>query len=684
MRSAEELTNSFTAENLAEGIEEKDLNTIGSKIVELVDEDIQSREEWEEQHDEWMKLAAQVMESKDFPWPNASNIKYPLLSTAALQFHARAYPALLNDGNLVKTQITGKRTQDKIDRSKRVEAHMSYQLLHEMKDWQEGMDRLLYILPITGLVYKKVYFDPDTKRNVSDVVLARDLIINYNATSFERATLTHRMYKDANEMYELQKGGFYRDIDLGEPGPKKHEGVVDDIVGLQETDRTEDAVYEIYECHTFYDLDGDGYKEPVIITVDSESEKVLRISLRSEPDAEEVKEDGTIIRISPTEYFVAYKFLPNPDSAIYALGFGSLLGPINKGVNTTLNQLIDAGTLSNLQGGFLAKGVRVRGGKLRFSPGEWKTVQTTGEDLRKGVFPMPTREPSAVLFNLLGMLVEAGERLSSVKDIMVGENPGQNQPYATTAAVLEQGMKVFVGIYKRIYRALGQEFKMLYRLNGIYLNELDYFDLVDYDPAVEEALGGTMGQVKIGLPDYRTKGLDIIPAADPNILTQAQAIMRANSLLQKVAAGLPLNITEVTRAVLEAEEHENIEALMTQTPPPPNPEYELEVAKQQHKQQMDMIEVRLRAAEIEAANMKDISQAIKNLASAENLENKTEIATADQVMKELMGKQDSVQKELSAIQQIAQMQLTGGSQQAPEQAPQGAPQLPPQEGELPV
>jgi hypothetical protein len=297
---------------------------------------------------------------------------------------------------------------------------------------------------------------------------------------------------------------------------------------------------------------------------------------------------------------------------------------------------------------------------------------------------MPTREPSAVLFNLLGMLVEAGERLSSVKDIMVGENPGQNQPYATTAAVLEQGMKVFVGIYKRIYRALGQEFKMLYRLNGIYLNELDYFDLVDYDPAVEEELGGTMGQVKIGLPDYRTKGLDIIPAADPNILTQAQAIMRANSLLQKVAAGMPLNITEVTRAVLEAEEHENIEALMTQTPPPPNPEYELEVAKQHHKQQMDMIEVRLRAAEIEAANMKDISQAIKNLASAENLENKTEIATADQVMKELMSKQDSVQKELEAIQQIAQMQLTGGGQQAPEQAPQGAPQLPPQEGELPV
>ena len=624
--------------NIAEGLDQDLLDEIGKDTVNEYLEDLESRSDWEEKHEEWLKLATQVMEDKSYPWPGAANSKFPLLSTAALQFHARAYPALVNDPRLVKTKVLGKLDEQgfKRARSTRVSDYMSYQLLHEMDEWQDDMDRLLYILPITGLCFKKTYYSQNKQNIVSELVLARDLIINYYADDFDKARKTHRMWLSKNEFKEHQNMGIYLEVDLQDPDTRTHNGVGDEIVGLSQTG--EDIPHELLESHTWLDLDDDGYKEPYIVTVDHDSQKVVRIVARYSSENIHSDNQGNILKIIPTEYFTQYSFIPNPESKIYSLGFGSLLGPLNSSINTILNQLTDAGTLSNLQGGFLAKGVRVRGGALRFKPGEWKSVQSTGDDLRKGIFPMPTREPSNVLFSLLQMLIQSGERLASVKDIMVGENPGQNQPYATTAAVLEQGLKVFVSIYKRIYRALGKEYKKVYRLNGYYLDEVKYFNILDTGEAQAT-----------GKQDFNMKDLDVIPGADPSILSEAHAMMKAQSLLEKMMSGLPLNPQMVLRKVLEAEGHENIDELMQVEPPQPDPEITLKQAEFEHKKNMETAEYqhRVNAAQFEPA--KDRAAAMLNMAKAAETESGMQIDQITSMVDNQVKQEDSITARIQAV-----------------------------------
>lgn len=640
--------------NLAKQYDEEELDEIGQKLVEYFDEDLASREDWETQNDEWMKLASQLIENKSYPWENAANVKYPLLSTAALQFHARAYPALVNDSNLVKVKTYGRDIDgSKAGKASRIGQFMSYQLLEEMDEWQEDMDRLLYLVPILGLAYKKSYYSPSKMRNVSELVLPRDLIINYHADNFERATKTHRIWMDQNELLEYQRAGIFLDIDIPNPQYREHEGIADDILKIQPVDREEDLPYEILECHTWWDLDDDGYKEPYTITVDHDSKKVLRIVARYATDSVTSNPvTGEIIKIDPIEHFTMFPFLPNPESKIYTLGFGSLLGPLNKAVNTLTNQLIDAGTLANLQGGFLGKGVRARGGVIKFKPGHWQQVQSTGDDLKKGIFPLPVKEPSNVLFQLLGMLIQSGERLASVKDIMVGENPGQNQPYATTVAVLEQGLKVFVGIYKRLYRALGKEYKKLFRLNFVFLDENKYFNLLD-----------TGDTASVGREDFDPSNYDVSPNSDPNIVSEAQKMMKAQSLLQKMAAGLPLNPVLVTRQVLEAEGHEDIEELMQAPPPQPDFETKLKMDEFQHRSHLEALEFDLKVANTQYEAMKDFAQAMSHLAKAAATEAGIDREDIKSMVETLLKQEDSLTKRISAIGQIQsqkeQQQNTG-------------------------
>ena len=638
--------------NLADGMDAELLDKIGKETVDHYLEDLDSRSDWEEKHEDWLKLATQVIEEKSHPWPGASNTKYPLLSTAALQFHARAYPALVNSPKLVKTKIMGELDPEgnKRARSIRVADYMSYQLLHEMEDWQDDMDRMLYILPIVGLCFKKTYYSQLKGNVVSELVLARDLIINYYADDFEKARKTHRIWMDPNELLEYQNLGIYSDIELQDADRRSHHGVGDEITGLTQTG--DDSPHELLECHDYLDLDDDGYKEPYIITVDHDSQKVLRIVPRYSFDNIQTKEDGEIARITPTEYFTQYSFIPNPESKIYSLGFGSLLGPLNSSINTLLNQLTDAGTLSNLQGGFLAKGVRVRGGALRYKPGEWKTVQTTGDDLRKGIYPMPTREPSNVLFSLLQMLISSGERLASVKDIMVGDNPGQNQPYSTTVAVLEQGMKVFVSIYKRIYRSLGKEYKKVYKLNSNFLDDKKYFNVLD-----------TNVQGYTSYEDFNTDDVDILPGADPSILSEAHAMAKSQSLLEKMMAGLPLNPQMVLRKVLEAEGHENIEELMQSPPPQPDFDTQLEMAKFEHQKGLEMAEHQLKAATTQYESMKDYAAAIANLAKASATEAGIETDKINSLIDSVVQQEKLMTERLQALAKVKQ------ADQKPAEAP---------------
>lgn len=592
------LNNALASINIAEDLDDQELDFIGHRLKELVDNDDVSRQEWLSDQDEWLKLASQVRDIKNYPWERASNVKYPLLTLAALQFHARALPGLINSNTPVQAKVIGQDyDMNKLRRASRVKRWMSYQVLDQMEEWMDEMDRMMFVLPIIGMCFKKTYFSDNLQRIRSVMVMPRDLILNYHANDYKRARISHVMLMDQNELRELQLQGVFRDIELSAEH-KNIPGVRDETLGLSNSGDMQEDPYEVVESHCWWDLDEDGYKEPYIITYHRDSGKVLRIVARWDENGIEYGSKGKIAKIHATEYFTPFIFFPDPNSNVYGIGFGRLLGPTNETANTLINQLVDSGTLSNLQSGFLSRGAGLKSGSTRFSPGEWKIVNASGDNLKNAIVPMPVREPSSTLMNLLTFLVDAGQRISSVTDIMTGENPGQNQPASTTMAVLEQGLKVFTGIYKRIHRQLASEYRKIYALNYRYLDEQMYQAVLDegvIPPEIPPGASPEEAQMMImqaqqnpqniaTINDFSPEGLDIIPASDPNFVSDAQRAVKAQSLLEKLGMGLPVNPMIVTKKVLEAEGHEDVEQLMTLPPPTPSleeKEFELETIKTQ-------------------------------------------------------------------------------------------------------
>lgn len=575
----EELNKQLNSLNLAEDLEDSLLLEIGSKVIEWFDEDEDSRKEWKNKTEESLKLATQVVEAKTWPWPKAANVKFPLLTTAAMQFAARAYPALVPGPNLVQGLVIGRDEGGvKQESAKRIGRHMSYQLLYEMDNWEEDMDRLCLILPILGCLFKKTYRDQMNDKNVSELIFPQDLVIDYYAKSLDSATrISHVVYRTHNEIQERINKGIFLDLDLPQPKELQKSPASDQINGAKEPKVSSATPRKIIECHCWWDLDNDNYNEPYIVTVDYDTKKVLRMVCRF--DAEGVKTEISsngkekLLKIIPTQYFTKFGFIPNPDGGIYDLGFGLLLGGINDSVNTLTNQLLDSGTLNNLQAGFLGRGIRIKTGNSRFTPGEWKPVDFTGDDIKKHIFPLPTKEPSEVLFKLLETLVTSGKELASVAEIFVGKMPGQNTPATTTMATIEQGLKVFTAIYKRIYRALGQEYIKLFRLNKQYVDGKIYFTINEPE--------GPQGQ-EVSQTDYSNELL-VKPNADPNIVSSAQKLMKVQSYGSLLQLGT-INPQEYTKRFLEAVEAENITSLINQQPPP-NPEAQKMQAEMQMKAQ---------------------------------------------------------------------------------------------------
>ena len=558
-------------DNIAEELDEDTLRKIGTKVVEDYKEDLKSRSEWEDRFDQSMNLAMQTVEHKSFPWDGASNVKYPILTTAALQFSSRAYPALISGTQVVKAKVSGfDPTGEKHNAAIRVGKHMSYQVLEEMENWEEDMDKLCVILPIVGSVFKKTYFSPTVGHNISELIYPKDFVVNYWTKDLETASRkTHVLELSENDVYERVATEFYIETDL-ETSTKTVDDGENDRSGINAPSTTDDSnPYVFLEQHCYLDLDDDGYAEPYIVTVNLETEEPVRIAARWDDEDVQMKADGTIIRIPAVEYFTKYSFVPNPDGGFYDIGFGTLLGPINNTINTLINQLVDSGTLNNLNAGFISKGIRIKGGKKAFGLGEWKTVNSTADDLRKGIVPLPTKDPSQVLFSLLSMMIDSANKLGSVTDILTGENPGQNQPATTTMAVIEQGLKVFSSIYKRMHRSLKKEFKKLYRLNRIYLPPESYFQVLDI---------GQEGAMEIFQQDYSKDVTNVQPQADPNVASESQKLMKAQALLELVNLGT-VNAQVVTGRILEAQDQPNIQELMQMPQPQPNEQFELERMK---------------------------------------------------------------------------------------------------------
>ena len=583
------------AKNIADTLDEEKLTQIGSDCAKGFEYDLSTRSEWEQNLKDWTKLALQVREEKSWPWPKAANVKYPLLSTAAMQFNARAYPSLIpSNGDVVKVNVIGKDHDGmKLERAKRIGMFMSYQVLYEMHCWEEDMDKLLMMLPIIGTVFKKTYYNPVLKQNVSELVLPENLVVNYWAKSLETAERVSEIIPLSKRLVkEKMMSKTYLDVELGDPIP-------DPTQMTQAVAQDEATPYQIIEQHTYLDLDEDGYAEPYVVTFERTSGKVLRIVARFDEDTIYQDDDGNLQRIEPIQYYTKFGFIPNPDGGFYDVGFGLLLGPLNESVNTLINQLIDAGTLSNLQGGFLGKGLKLKMGESRWQPGEWKPVNSTADDLRKQIVPLPAKEPSNVLFQLMGSLITSGKELASVAEIFVGKMPGQNTPATTTMATIEQGMKVFTAVYKRVYRALRSEFKKIYDLNRVYLDPNKYAAVID---------------TEVGPDDFDKESYDVCPAADPSTPTGTEKLMKAQGLLELLPTGI-LDPVEVIRRVLEAQEQPNYERLFNQQiqqtgqmQPPPDPKLQ----EMEMKSQLEQQKIALQAQEKErAAMLAERSQAVQ-------------------------------------------------------------------------
>lgn len=495
--------------NIADELDDVELEKIGMDVEREYQIDKRSRSDWETSCNKAMDVALQVRTPKNYPFQNAANIKYPLVTVAALQFGARAYPAIVDGNRIVKAQVLGSDPDgQKKARADRVSAHMSYQLLHQMEEWEEDTDVLLHHLPIVGCAFRKVWRSEELRRNRSEMIPAIHLVVNNKVRSLDDAPrVTHELFLYPQDIEERMRSGTFIECDL--PSPAVSDDGTDD-----------DAPHMFLEQHRYLDLDGDGYREPYIVTVHKDTSKVVRI-VANYTAADIEHNEKKILRIPKDQYFVKYSFIPDPKGGFYDIGFGKLLESLSETIDTTINQMLDAAHLQNAGGGFIGSGVRMKKGEIRLSPGKYISVEASAADLKNSIYSFEHPGPSAVLFNLLGMMVDAARDITAVKDILTGDSGDKVQTATTTLAMIEQGLKVFTAIYKRIYRALRDEFALLFKLNAAFLEQEEYFTFLDEEMAISKE-------------DYDIKSLDIVPVADPKMVTDMQRMSRAQVVIQTI------------------------------------------------------------------------------------------------------------------------------------------------------
>jgi chaperonin GroES len=653
----QQLMRFIKSKNIAEDLDKTELDKIGSRVIEEYNIDVTSRGEWKEKTEQAMNLAMQVAKEKQFPWPKAANVIFPLMTSASVQFAARAYPAIVQNRNVVKgvvigdddgipaidpqTQqpLTDPQTQQPVwavppgakqQRADQIGEHMSWQLLDEMPEWEPETDTLLHVLPIVGCDFRKSYFDPEKGRNCSLRVSAMNLVINYKAKSMETAPrLSEEIQFYPNEIETMFRSELWTKPE------------VELQASNNQNDR--DAPIDFIEQHRTWDLDEDGYAEPYIVTVHKETQQVVRIVARYDADGIQFSNrTHKVVKIKPIHYYTKYDFLPNPDGGIYGVGFGQLLRPINEAVNTTLNQLIDAATLQNTGGGFIGKGLSMNAGAIRFQLGEYKVVNVPGGNVRDNIVTMPWPGPSPVLFQLLGMLVESGREVASIKDVLTGEAGGMGKDASPTTvlAIIEQGLKVFSAIYKRVYRSLKAELAKLYDLNRKYS-----------DPVSQYKVGNTWK--KIAKEDY-VRGSGVEPVADPTMVTDMQALGRAQFLMQFMNDPL-CNPKEIRERIMQAANIDNIAKIILDQPLP-NPMIaakgmELE---QRGKELEDKGQLLLQDKQTKKAQeVLYYAQAINQLAAADKAVGDQHIAWLDQQLQIWERQHEAATQPIGEGQQVA-------------------------------
>lgn len=599
--------------NLAGELTDAQLTEIAQDVISGYEIDKASMSDWLDKMRDAIDLAKLVKEDKTYPFDKAANIKYPLITSAALQFNARAYPAIIPATDVVKAKVWGPDPEGKkAARGLRCSTFMSHQLLVVMEEWEVDMDKLLVQLPIVGDLFKKVWHDGQRER--SKIIEPGAYIVNNKAQTIGMAPRgTEELCYYPYEIKERIASGWFVDFEY-------------DVTG-----EDDEAAVEFLEQSCRIDLDEDGYPEPYVVTVCRESDTIVRIvadfdmrdvefkremqQVETVVEEQRVMPDGTpfiaavpvvqeveavtgVISIKRNSYVVHYQFMPGMDGGLFGIGLGILLGDISKAINTSFNMLIDAGHYASLGGGFIGQEFRLKGGAQRMRPGEWRTAQTTGDNVRNSIVPMTYPGPDQTLFAMLGMLIDAGKEVSSTKDIMTGDAGGKTQTATTTLALIEQGMKVFTACYKRIFRSLQKEFRLIAELNAKYLSPERYSQFLDQqaDPQA----------------DFSATDMDVQPVADPEAVTKMQEMARAQILMEMAQNGL-VNPAAAAARILEAASIDDIEELL---PPPPDPmQQEMQMRAAQMAEQAAQLDMNIKQADL-SLKMAEIE---KKMAEVEKL-----------------------------------------------------------------
>jgi len=540
--------------NLAENMDERTLKSMASDLIDEYKKDKLSRKEWEDAYIKGLDLLGTKYQEVTKPFKGASGVTHPLLAESVTQFQAQAYKELVPSDGPVRTQVIGLQTPATEQQADRVKDYMNYLLMEEMEDYTTDMDQMLFYLPLSGSTFKKVYYDALLDRPVSKFIPAEDLVVPYYASDLKDCErITHVIKMTQNEVIKKQAAGFYRDIELIESNtePDDVQKKLNQLEGIKRTG--DDYLHNILEMHV--DLNLDDYEDfddkakkikiPYIVTIDEGSGEILSIYRNYKPDD---------ISYSRIEYFVHYKFLPG--LGFYGFGLTHMIGGLSQAATQSLRQLIDAGTLKNLPAGFKSRGIRVRDDDQPIQPGEFRDVDAPGGNIRDQFFNLPFTEPSVTLYNLLGFVVQAGQKFAAITDSNIG-NDVQNRAVGTTMALMERGSRVMSGVHKRCYYAMRLEFKILARICGESLPPEYPYDVY-----------GGPRQIKSADFDNR---VDILPVADPNIMSMAQRVTLAQTQLQIAQSNPQMhNLHEAYRRVYEALGTKQIEALLK--PPPKQPE----------------------------------------------------------------------------------------------------------------
>jgi hypothetical protein len=537
--------------NLADDMDEGQLTELSGDLIGEYDADINSRKDWLTTYVDGLELLGLKVEDRTEPWPGACNVYHPLMTEALVKFQAETMMETFPAAGPVKTVIVGKQTKEKEDAAERVKDDMNYQLTDMMPEYRPEHERMLWGLGLSGNSFKKVYYDPNIERQVSMYVPAEDIVVPYGASNLETAErVTHVMRKTKNELHRLQVAGFYRDVDLGEPylDIDEAEKKIAEKLGFNPT---EDDRYKILEMHVNLDLENgdseDGIALPYVITIEKGTGTILAIRRNWNPD-DKLK--------AKRQHFVHYGYIPG--FGFYCFGLIHLIGAFAKSGTMILRQLVDAGTLANLPGGLKSRGLRIKGDDTPIAPGEWRDVDVPSGAVRDNILPLPYKEPSQVLNQLMNQIIEEGRRFASAADMKVSDMSA-NSPVGTTLAILERTLKVMSAVQARIYYAMKQEFKLL---KGI---------IRDYTPT-EYSYEPEVGDRRAKQSDY--DNVDVIPVSDPNAATMSQKVVQYQAVMQMAQANPQIyDQVELNKQMLEVLGVKNINKLIPssddQTPKDP-------------------------------------------------------------------------------------------------------------------